>query len=206
MPEQTDSTSFDWSQNPSKVYQLITEEYIANQTKLGIQDPLVKFIEWRLYIECFGSVLSESDKALLHTIAVKMAKSLPAQYKSAMLYWLNHESISENITDAMNTMLRHFLLGLIGYSSQIFNVKEYQTPYEKDAIDLEVEKMYLSDPIELMDVTIKSENTIDARLFELREWITHRQLPYPERAWILEMNDARMKHEDMKGLIYEVQE
>ena len=175
-------------------YPEITDKYIKIQEELGIKDPLTKFVEWRLYVCYFGKQLFPKDQEYLHKLAKRITTNLPKKYHDALLYWLNHERLSNNISKAKDDLFAHFLLGMVGVSSTIFDTKEIDIDPIKDDIDLQVEAMFAQD-VGLSQIPNTNNEKVDLRLIELLEWETHRFFRYPKMTWRECLNCAREIYE-----------
>ena len=171
-------------------YPEITDEYLKVQEGLGIKDPLTKFVEWRLYVCYFGKQLFPKDQEYLHKLAEHITTNLPEKYHDALLYWINHERLSNNTSEAKDALFGHFLLGMVGISSTIFDIKEIDIDPIKDDIDLQVEAMFAQD-VGLDQIPNTDNEKVDLRLIELLQWQTSRFSRYPRMIWTEMTNDAR---------------
>ena len=177
-----------------KTYHVITDEYLKIQESLGIKDPLIKFTEWRLYIEFFGKRLSPKDQKTIHEIAEKLVSELPEKYHEALLTWISWDLISGTISEALNAMLRHFLLGMVGLSSRIFDAPDMYDIQAKDDIDFAIENVLCANIPDLEEIQSVEDNIIDVRLIELLEFQTHGFWNCPQLCYVQTLNSARKTH------------
>ena len=148
------------------MYKEVTQEYIKEQEDLGVEDVLLKFIEWRTYIAFFGCALTPKDKETLHTIAVQIKEKLIPDNKLLLLGWINkvHVLDDENYSEGLDQVTTDMIFAKALINPQILiEAKQNNLKNQTEERDWLI---FLCSPSK--PTNIRRPHKIDTRFFELR--------------------------------------
>ena len=148
------------------MYKEVTQEYIKEQEDLGVEDVLLKFIEWRTYIAFFGITLTDEDKEKLHKMAIQIKEKLLPDNERLLLSWINKTHIldEENCSEGLDRVTTDII-----FAKALINPNIITEAHQKDIQNYTDERdwlVFLSSPSKPR--IINNTQNLDIRFFELR--------------------------------------